>query len=183
MERWAGRVAVVTGASAGIGASIAEELVKKGLKVVGLARRVEKIELYFCSLDGPIEQQRSMLELNVLALNLCTQEALKSMKENGVDDGHIIHINSDCGHKPPGGMYAMYCATKHAVTALAEGLRQELIKQNSRIRVTSVSPGLVKTEMPAEMFFKTMPALEPSDIADAVLYVRGVPNRVQVSSM
>ena len=44
MERWVGKVALVTGASAGIGASIAEELAKAGVKVFGLARRVEKIE-------------------------------------------------------------------------------------------------------------------------------------------
>lgn len=44
MERWVGKVALVTGASAGVGAAIAEELAKKGLKVIGLARRIEKVE-------------------------------------------------------------------------------------------------------------------------------------------
>jgi NADP-dependent 3-hydroxy acid dehydrogenase YdfG len=34
-----------------------------------------------------------MLDLNVLGLSVCTKEALQSMKERGVDDGHIIHIN------------------------------------------------------------------------------------------
>lgn len=44
MDRWVGKIALVTGASAGIGASVTEELAKAGVKVFALARRVEKIE-------------------------------------------------------------------------------------------------------------------------------------------
>ena len=45
MDRWCGRVALVTGASAGIGAAIVELLTKRGMKVVGCARNVEKIQV------------------------------------------------------------------------------------------------------------------------------------------
>lgn len=45
MERWKGRVALVTGASVGIGAAVARALVQQGMKVVGCARSVDKIEV------------------------------------------------------------------------------------------------------------------------------------------
>ncbi|XP_063125461.1 dehydrogenase/reductase SDR family member 11 isoform X11 [Rattus norvegicus] len=76
MERWRDRLALVTGASGGIGAAVARALVQQGLKVVGCARTVGNIEV------------------NVLALSICTREAYQSMKERNVDDGHIININS-----------------------------------------------------------------------------------------
>lgn len=43
--------------------------------------------------EGPVKNWRTILELNVLGLSMCTKEAIQSMKERGVDDGHIIHIN------------------------------------------------------------------------------------------
>jgi NAD(P)-dependent dehydrogenase (short-subunit alcohol dehydrogenase family) len=50
--------------------------------------------LGMCSIsEGPVSQWRAVLDLNVLGLSLCTKEALQSMKERGVDDGHIIHIS------------------------------------------------------------------------------------------
>lgn len=59
------------------------------------------------------------------------------MKKNGIDDGHVIHINSVAGHTTaflPG--ISVYPASKHAVTALTETLRQELLSKGSKIRVT-----------------------------------------------
>jgi NAD(P)-dependent dehydrogenase (short-subunit alcohol dehydrogenase family) len=43
--------------------------------------------------EGPVSQWRSVVDLNLLGLSICTKEALQSMKERGVDDGHIIHIS------------------------------------------------------------------------------------------
>ncbi|XP_033606975.1 farnesol dehydrogenase-like [Cryptotermes secundus] len=77
----------------------------------------------------------------------------------------------------------MFSASKHAVTALTEGLRRELVNLKSKIRVTSLSPGLVRTEMPPEKFLDTCPSLNPEDIADGVLYVLGVPPHVQIHEL
>jgi NADP-dependent 3-hydroxy acid dehydrogenase YdfG len=69
--------------------------------------------------------------------------ALPYMKEQKA--GHIINVSSVAGHKVGPG-FAVYAATKHAVRALSEGLRQEVKPYN--IRTTVISPGAVATELP-----------------------------------
>ncbi|KAK4879381.1 hypothetical protein RN001_007527 [Aquatica leii] len=235
MERWQDKVAVVTGASAGIGAVICEELVKCGLKVVGLARRQEKVEelaknlenkngkLYAVKadvtkesdilnafewitnnvgpihilinnagvfkiadlLDGSTELWRLMLDTNLIGLCIATREAVKIMKRNNVD-GHIIHINSVFGHYvSPNMKVNLYGAAKFGVTFLTEALRLELNAIKSKIKITSISPGIVETEIlnnsgMSTSLFTTVPTLESKDISDAICYVLSTPPHVQV---
>lgn len=84
-----------------------------------------------------------MFEVNVIGLCVCTREAHKLMKKANIDDGHFILMNSVAGHHVDPNVYS---STKFAVTALTEILRKELREKKSRIRVTSISPGLVKTD-------------------------------------
>ncbi|XP_041521645.1 dehydrogenase/reductase SDR family member 11 isoform X2 [Microtus oregoni] len=230
MERWRDRLALVTGASGGIGAAVARALVQQGLKVVGCARTVGNIEElaaecksagypgtlipYRCDLSneedilsmfsavrsqhhgvdicinnagmarpdtllsGSTSGWKDMFNVNVLALSICTREAYQSMKERNVDDGHIININS---------------ATKYAVTALTEGLRQELLEAQTHIRATCISPGLVETRFAFKLHdkdperaaatYEDIKCLKPEDVAEAVIYVLSTPPHVQVGDI
>ncbi|XP_046672667.1 farnesol dehydrogenase-like [Homalodisca vitripennis] len=238
MERWQGRVAVVTGASAGIGAAIVEDLVESGMVVVGLARRenllleiqdklkgksgtfhpikaditkeedfnkaFEWIKEHLGGIDVlvnnagviitsyisdcNIEEWRKMYELNVFAVGACSREAVKSMRERNVC-GHVININSISSHWIPNfpGI-SPYSSTKHAAKVIGEGLRIDLSSQNSKIKVTSISPGLVDTEM-LDSFKEgknlniSFEILTAKDVADAVHYVLGTPPNVQVTEL
>ncbi|CAG7827903.1 unnamed protein product, partial [Allacma fusca] len=79
-------------------------------------------------------QMKAMLDVNVVGLVLCASKSANSMLRRGVDDGHIININSLGGHRVTGALN-FYSGTKFAVTAITEGLRKELVAK-SRIRVT-----------------------------------------------
>lgn len=141
-------------------------------------------------MSGDSEHWREMLELNVLALCICTREAIADMQRQGVD-GHIIHISSMAAHRVPKGS-GVYSATKYAVRSLTEGLRQELREADSGIRVTSISPGFVETEFAAHYHrsekaaretYGQFKVLEASDVADAVVYVLGSPAHMQVHDL
>ena len=79
---------------------------------------------------------QAVLDTNILGLCVATREAIRVMKANKID-GHIIHINSISGHNVPDfpGLN-IYPASKHAVTAVTESLRQELSQANLKIKIT-----------------------------------------------
>ena len=90
-----------------------------------------------------------MLETNVLALLIGCREATRAMKANDPSGGHIVNISSNAARSTgPAGQ--VYSATKHAVNAISDGLRQEV--HDAGIRVTVVMPGGTLTN-----FGRTMP--------------------------
>ena len=138
-------------------------------------------------MDGETEAWREMLEVNVLALCVCTREALTQMRARGVS-GHVVHVSSMAAHRVPPGS-GVYSATKYAVRALTEALRKELREAGSGIRVTSVSPGLVETEFhqhftgsadAAAQLYGSLRVLDAADVVSAVRYVLAQPPHVEV---
>jgi NADP-dependent 3-hydroxy acid dehydrogenase YdfG len=136
-----------------------------------------------------VEEWDQMIDVNVKGVLYCTAAVLPHMLEK--KSGHIVNISSVAGRIvfPAGGVY---CATKHAVTALSEGLRQEL-SQRSNVRVTCIEPGVVATELTntitdksLESFVastKKMEALQASDIANAILYAVESPPHVNINEV
>ena len=87
-------------------------------------------------MDGKTEDWKSVFDLNVIGLCIATREAVKIMKENKIN-GHIIHINSVLGHQVVNvPRINVYPASKFAVTALTETLRQELNHLGLKIKIS-----------------------------------------------
>ena len=90
-----------------------------------------------------VDEWDRMVDVNIKGVLYGIAAALPHMKEQ--KSGQIINVSSVAGHKVTMAG-AVYCATKHAVRALSEGLRQEIKAYN--IRTTIISPGAVYTELP-----------------------------------
>jgi NADP-dependent 3-hydroxy acid dehydrogenase YdfG len=129
-------------------------------------------------LEESPEQWRSMVLTNVLGVALTIRATLPHLLERGT--GHYVLTSSVAGRRGVPG--SLYSATKWAVGAIGEALRQELrqLHDNSGIRVTLIEPGMTDTA-----FFDQRPqnALRDEDIARAVIYALSEPSHVDVNEI
>jgi NADP-dependent 3-hydroxy acid dehydrogenase YdfG len=233
-----GSVAVVTGASSGIGEATARALADAGATVALLARRRDRLESLAGQLGGDssvhevdvsdaeavrkaiedvvsrhgrldvlvnnagygsmtpaaesdLSEWRTMVDVNVGGVLATTHAALAHLTEaakgeRGVAD--VVTVSSVAGRKVAMPAVNVYAATKHAVGAFSEALRQEL--GSAHVRVGLVEPGLVRSELTEgqgaaqraedEMELGLM---EAEDIADAIVYMVTRPRRTAVNEM
>ena len=148
----------------------------------GLGRGMDK--LHESAFDGWEE----MIDTNVKGLLYVSRLIVPEMVKR--NSGHIINIGSIAGRE----VYAggnVYCASKHAVKAISDALRIELV--DTPIRVTEIAPGLVETEFSVVRFrgdrekadngYKGLDALTGKDIADLVVFAASRPAHVQINEV
>jgi hypothetical protein len=138
--------------------------------------------------EGSVDDWDAMLDINVKGLLYVSKALIPQMVER--KSGHIINIGSTAGKEvyPKGNVY---CASKHAVDAINQGMRIDL--NPFGIRVGAVNPGLVETEFStvrfkgdenrAENVYKGFQPLKPEDIADIIHFVVTRPYHVNIADL
>ncbi|WP_203294894.1 SDR family NAD(P)-dependent oxidoreductase [Luteirhabdus pelagi] len=138
--------------------------------------------------DGDTNDWDAMLDINVKGLLYVSKAVLPSMLKR--EKGHILHIGSTAGKEvyPKGNVY---CASKHAVDALNEGMRLDL--NGTGIKVSAVNPGLVQTEFSevrfkgdskrAEKVYEGYTPLKPEDVAEVIWFTVSRPPHVVLADV
>jgi 3-hydroxy acid dehydrogenase / malonic semialdehyde reductase len=148
----------------------------------GLALGTETLQ------EGNPEEWDEVIDTNVKGALYMIRSILPSMLERG--SGHIVNISSTAGHWVYRGG-AVYCASKHALTAINEALRLDI--HGSGIRVSSIDPGLVETNFSVVRFrgdkerarkvYEGVQALSAADVAETIWWVVSRPPHVNVQEV
>lgn len=138
--------------------------------------------------DGNIDDWETMIDTNLKGLMYVTKQLVTGMMER--KSGHIINVSSLAGQEvyPQGNLY---CATKHAVTALSKALRMDLLPYG--IKVTNISPGLAETEFSivrfkgdvdkAKNIYSGYQPLSADDVADVIYFAASRPKHVNLEEI
>ncbi|WP_223032450.1 SDR family NAD(P)-dependent oxidoreductase [Hanstruepera marina] len=137
--------------------------------------------------DGNLEDWDAMMDINVKGLLYVSKSIMPEMIKR--KSGHIINIGSSAGKEvyPKGNVY---CASKHAVLAITEGMRMDLNPHG--IKVSAINPGLVETEFSKVRFkgdakaddvYKGYKALQPEDVAEVIYFAISRPNHVNIADV
>jgi NADP-dependent 3-hydroxy acid dehydrogenase YdfG len=137
--------------------------------------------------DGNIDDWDAMIDINVKGLLYVSKAVIPQMTKR--QSGHIINIGSSAGREvyPKGNVY---CASKHAVAAINDGMRIDL--NPFGIKVSSINPGLVETEFSkvrfkggtvADSVYKGYKALQPEDIAEIIYFAITRPQHVNIADL
>lgn len=137
--------------------------------------------------DGSLEDWDAMMDINVKGLLYVSKAIIPQMTERC--SGHIINIGSSAGKEvyPKGNVY---CASKHAVIAITDGMRIDLNPYG--VKVTAINPGLVETEFSqvrfkgdavADNVYKGYKALQAEDIAEIIQFTISRPAHVNIADL
>jgi NADP-dependent 3-hydroxy acid dehydrogenase YdfG len=231
------KIALITGATSGIGRATAQEFAKHGIKLVLCGRRQQRLddlkeslskktEVHTLNFDvrdrekvleaiaslpndfkkidilinnagnahgldpierGNLDDWDAMLDINVKGLLYVSKAVIPGMTER--QSGHIINIGSSAGKEvyPKGNVY---CASKHAVLAITEGMRIDLNPYG--IKVSAINPGLVETEFSkvrfkggkeADSVYSGYKALQAEDIAEIIYFTITRPAHVNLADV
>jgi NADP-dependent 3-hydroxy acid dehydrogenase YdfG len=146
------------------------------------------------AVGAPIDEWRRLVQINLLGLLFCSHAALphllKAAEQGPRQVADMVNISSTAGRLPRAGS-AVYNATKHAVVAFSEALRQEVTR--SHVRISLVEPGAVATELPTHnrpeiveaiaQRFGGIEVLGAEDIADVISYIVTRPRRVAINEL
>ena len=229
-----GKIALITGATSGIGWATAESLATVGYDLIICGRREERLkelsvklpvktlELAFDVSDRHLVESKlsslpsEWLDIDVLVNNAGNAHGLGKIHEGNMDDwdamidinvkgllyvtksitprmvergsGHIVNIGSVAGKEAyPNGN--VYCGSKHAVDAINNGMRMDLL--GTGVKVSQICPGLVETEFSMVRFkgdkdrsnavYQGFDALQAEDIADLIQFVVTRPAHVNIA--